>query len=403
MKGQILKKITVLTLLLLLPALSLFYTLFRVTSGKNIHTQFLVHSDTPMQVIASNPNRPLLRSLLNFTTNEIIGNVDFLLDFAIIGFPKCGTTAFQDWLSSHHDQIAMLSGEPFPLMHRKPHLLVWRLYTQLPAVPETLVRGYKNPLDIRSPTSVESLSNYFPRTLLIVGIRHPVHWFESLYNFKVQNLPPHVDPSIWGDPNELIDKCEDWTDTHCVGTAKAWYHVHLASLGKVDFPQEWKKEYPRYLQNITKVPNHIFLYESNQLQFQKEEEKEDNNDNNDKPTLFLHEEQFRQDLQNMLHLKHPLSLSMSRKKPDIEHLPPRQQRRKNRLKIDICNAQYIPLRNALMHIARQASHWIVNNFIQSPDVHVSSREYFIELMSQWQEDPCSNKNASNVTSTAAVS
>jgi hypothetical protein len=31
---------------------------------------------------------------------------------------------------------------------------------------------------------VETVEDYFPKTGLIVGIRHPVWWFQSLYNFR---------------------------------------------------------------------------------------------------------------------------------------------------------------------------------------------------------------------------
>jgi hypothetical protein len=86
------------------------------------------------------------------------------------------------------------------LLNERPDFLVKRLYTQLSESPQ-VQRGYKNPLDIRSPPSLHYLAKIFPRTTLIIGIRHPVRWMESLYNFKVQNLPRRVDPSYWGDPN----------------------------------------------------------------------------------------------------------------------------------------------------------------------------------------------------------
>jgi hypothetical protein len=242
--------------------------------------------------------RPQLRTILKVPTMEIIGDPQFLLDFAIIGFPKCGTTALQEYLSQHV-QIEMLRGEAFCLINRQPQRLIHRLYLQLPK-DTTFKRGYKNPLDIRAPPSLHYLTQYFPNTTLMIGIRHPVLWFESLYNFKVQNLPRNVHPGVWGNPNELIGACADWNDTHCVGTAKGWFHVHLATLGKVASPHEWKKEYPIYLANSDTdtdtatppyvVPNPVFWYESQQLVF-------------DDPYAANYARQFRTDLQRILGLK----------------------------------------------------------------------------------------------------
>lgn len=367
-------------LMLLSPLVSLLFQLYHLTASSFSSPSVpAVHNAALSQNRKS--QRPLLETIIT-PQREVIGDPGFLLDVAIVGFPKCGTTALQDWLSQH-PQIALLPGEAFPLMYHKPYLLIWRLYTQLPDGPGKLIRGYKNPLDIRTPPSMHYLSTLFPKTLLIVGLRHPVHWFESLYNFKVQNLPPQVDPAVFGDPNLLIDECEDWTDPHCVGTAKGWFHVYLAALGKVAFPSEWRTEYPRYLQNVSltkPVPNPIFLYETNQLKF-------DSKGTNS----TQHSQQFRTDLQRLLGLDSPLDMPMSRAKPDLEHFNARQQRRKDRNKIQICEERFQPLRKALMVIARRTSEWIRNDFLKSPDVVVSSPDHFGSLMERWMIDPCESK------------
>jgi hypothetical protein len=110
----------------------------------------------------------------------------------------------------------MPRGEAFCLMNREPQRLIHRLYLQLPKDDEdtttttTLIkRGYKNPLDIRAPPSLHYLTQYFPNTTLIIGIRHPVLWFESLYNCKVQNLPKNVHPGAWGNANDLVGACAE--------------------------------------------------------------------------------------------------------------------------------------------------------------------------------------------------
>jgi hypothetical protein len=338
--------------------------------------------------------RPKLSSILNFTSGQIIGDPNSLLDFAIIGFPKCGTTALHLWLGQH-PQIHLLENEVFSLLNKAPDRLIFRLYTQLPSN-ETYKRGYKNPLDIRVPHSLAYIRRFFPKTLLMIGIRHPVKWFESLYNFKVQNLPRKVSPSYWGDPNGLIGACMQWNDTNCVGTAKGLFHVHLAALGKVlPLSTQLVHRYPQILSNVSHMPNPVFLYVSEQLTHQD----------------TAHSKTFRYDLLRLLGLL-PTSTSetttnttlmrqrqkefinllpdvIPRSKPDFEHFSQREQSRRNRNKIDLCQERYVPVRTELMNIAKEASVWIrTSGFLSSPSVTVSSPDYFMELLLGWMTDPC---------------
>lgn len=45
-------------------------------------------------------------------------------------------------------------------------------------------QGYKAPNDVRNPVALDALQTYWPQTKLIVGLRHPVKWMESWYNFR---------------------------------------------------------------------------------------------------------------------------------------------------------------------------------------------------------------------------
>ena len=168
------------TLVLLYAVTSLVFQIRRVVPSK-------VDNDdvaSQAQGTRTRNGRPLLRDVLSFPNGTIIGSPQFLLDFAIIGFPKCGSTAIHHWMGLH-PQIHLLENEVFSLMNGAPERLIYRLYTQLP--PESNIRrGFKNPLEIRSPHSLAYIKKYFPRTLLIIGIRSSVKWFESLYNFKVR-------------------------------------------------------------------------------------------------------------------------------------------------------------------------------------------------------------------------
>jgi len=145
---------------------------------------------------------PPLESILNVVTDEIVGDPQVLLQFAIVGFGKCGTTTLLRWLSSH-PQLQMLSSEVWALVSREPHALIRRLHRSLSHPHKR--RGYKCPGDVLSPISMaQYYREYWPSAKLIIAIRHPVLWFRSLYNFRVQN---YLEFERMLHPNDLIGPC----------------------------------------------------------------------------------------------------------------------------------------------------------------------------------------------------
>jgi hypothetical protein len=91
-------------------------------------------------------------------------------------------------------------------------------------------------------------------------------------------------------------------------------------------------------------------------------------------------QQFKDDLVTFLGLTQPLT------DPLVENLQP--QKSPSWTPIDICHYDYRPLRKELIRVGTQASFWIRTYFLQSPDVHVSSQPYFVELLKGWARDPC---------------
>lgn len=108
---------------------------------------------------------------------NVTQDVSDLLQFAVVGFGKCGTTTMMDWLSEH-PQLKCWPEEVADMMRSRPDYLLAKMYS-LPAG-DDFQRGYKSPLDMTMPHIPQQLAKYFPKTKLIVGIRHPVRWFESL-------------------------------------------------------------------------------------------------------------------------------------------------------------------------------------------------------------------------------
>lgn len=112
--------------------------------------------------------RPPLSSLVS--DSEIIGDVQFLLDFAIIGHPKCGTDKQMHFIS-RHDEIQMYEYEVRSLRDNEPVNFVKLMY-DLPKGKQ-FKRGYKAPRDVvvTSKNPLRLLDTYWPHTKLIVGLR----------------------------------------------------------------------------------------------------------------------------------------------------------------------------------------------------------------------------------------
>jgi hypothetical protein len=379
-----------LTLIIIVYTLSAFYL-------AHIQLDSIVNNHAPVHMLQqkSQQTRPTtLRSIVDIQTGEIIGNPQGLLDFAIIGHGKCGTTSIQHWLMEHDeiycpdDELLELSMGTHPqFLQRLVKESLNATESQHPKMIQKVLLGYKNPGEIRIPKSIQFLSRWFPKTLLIVGIRHPVLWFESLYNFKVQNLPGYMPSNYWGDPNDLVDKCQDFKEFNCVGTAKGHFHIHLALLGKTNHTQDQLAKEFEVFANFTQKPpttfNPVFLFDVDQL--------------NDVNSTRM--DRFQQDLQVILGLKHPLG-PVPRTKPG-KVWPKRLQKKRDRAKMRICDDHYQPLRHHLMKIARQASNWIRNSgFLDHPDVHVSSRDHLEHILeTRWMKDPCVQEQSGGNDST----
>ena len=121
--------------------------------------------------------RPPLKSLIQDFDSKVIGDVQFLMDFAIIGEAKCATSQHASWFR-RHPEILMQKGEVRSLNSyvNKPAEMVSLLYS-LP--PGPFKRGYKSPSNLRNPKALKSFGMYWPETKLIVGLRHPISWHVS--------------------------------------------------------------------------------------------------------------------------------------------------------------------------------------------------------------------------------
>eukprot|EP00553_Chaetoceros_curvisetus_P012882 CAMPEP_0204636960 /NCGR_PEP_ID=MMETSP0717-20131115/35356_1 /ASSEMBLY_ACC=CAM_ASM_000666 /TAXON_ID=230516 /ORGANISM="Chaetoceros curvisetus" /LENGTH=560 /DNA_ID=CAMNT_0051656205 /DNA_START=106 /DNA_END=1788 /DNA_ORIENTATION=+ len=355
------------------------------------------------------------------------------LDFVIAGFPKTGTTFLTQWLNN--DSINMLQREQCQfgsctgysqgaeLPNKNPITLINRLIHDRQ---EQDPNGTKQKLAFKCPSLAEDdtfdelFSNYFQQTDIVIGLRHPIKWFNSFYNFRVKkNLVPV--PLVY----ELIgSKCEyglGWK----VCTDRAKFALPLAKLGKTelspeevdllvdmvrddDHHSEEKRQSIRKFFEYQKKPSmgRIFLYELDQLA------------DPDKSHL----ETFAADLTDFLQIDKPLTVPTKdeqrkfERKRKLNDTPApegylhytgetgktrkwnqfkrsREERieakhRHELLQIDICDPLYDNLRHELVKEGKQTSEWLLNYFLQSPEVIVSQRGRFEELIASYGIDPC---------------
>lgn len=295
---------------------------------------------------------PQLENLIDKTNSKIITDVQFMLDFAIIAHPKTATSNLQNWLRSH-PEIQMHQLENHALAKGRPAELVSDLYDLKPGW--NYKRGYKAPRDLIIGESLQAIETYWPTTKLIVGLRHPVLWFESFYNFRVHNrhkMPP---------PETLIGKLK--RGMVGVATDESKFHLHLDNLGKTLHSSDelkllsWGKD---KRVDLPKMRNPVFLYEVNQLR----------DDNETRAEIFS------LDLKNYLSLTKDFQPISTKRGPTYSKA------------IEICDSQHRELRRELMKNAREASTWIRKYFLKSHDVTVSSADYFNALLVSWMSDPC---------------
>jgi len=276
---------------------------------------------------------------------NITKNVNWLLDFSIVGFPKTGTSTLMLYLKSQTQSVFIFEDERCELGSNQHVPLLKDLHREYK---RGLRMGIKCPRDLEIRLAIDNYNTFFPETRFIVGVRNPIRWFESFYNFRVHNEFP-MRP-----PQKLVGKC--YTESQGVCTNRA--------------------DFPKFLSKI-EDSRKVFLYEMNQLQ------------NKDSMDVFL------RDLEEFLGLKTPLEGPMMRVKPGREPMSKEHEQELMSKKINICEDQHVKLRALLKRKASASAHWILDEFLSNPNVKVSSPDYFKSLLQEWHSDPCDmTKNVS---------
>jgi hypothetical protein len=158
---------------------------------------------------------------------------DRILDFFIIGAPKCGTTTVYSWLESH-PQTMLLGKEPnflsrdvFDTVRIPGASRQWDTYLSRhrPPEAEAFVTGEATPRYLYSDIALSILSQHPSRPKILVLLRNPIHLVHSLHAQMVQQgdegevsfekawnraLARGPDAQGWTDRKGVIDRRLDY-------------------------------------------------------------------------------------------------------------------------------------------------------------------------------------------------
>jgi hypothetical protein len=304
-----------------------------------------------------NPNAPVNANGLHSSAANRTGPDDnetrpMTLDFFISGFPKCGTTTIQDALRVHNE-IAMPEGESNIFTTPGDDKVIFEnVMKELQSLSPELAhvkRGIKTPMGlgtgINSLRAVGRLERLYPNVKLIFGLRHPISWFESFYNYRVWNHYEGDSFASGSIPSAESLLSESWAS---VSVDSARFENVLKNLRKTNKEKA--------------TPFKVFLYTIEQLQDREE----------------VRKAAFRDSLASFLELKDPL--------PPLPHSNKLQAVHNET--IDICNDKFMNLRRTLVDNGKETKQWILEQFIESPDVTVANKGHFRELMETFGSDPC---------------
>ena len=288
------------------------------------------------------------------------------LDIFIAGFPKCGTTTLLYSFIDHNETDISKDEEcaiTDPFMHDPVAFQQLDDALNRLSARSGIKRAIKCPLGITNERVVERLVEHSPRVKILIGVRHPVLYFQSYYNYRVtemHDLGLHIEvPPI----ESLIERTE-WNG---VSTDSARFELFLLQLGKTNVTLDDLADLLGRSRMAIK-PNtfEIFFYSLEQM----------NDQNTTRSQAFL------QGLQEFLALESPI--------------PPLGVRNKNHFvgqdayneTVNICKDDYNDLRQLLLQQGKTTARWIKEQFLASSDVKVANGDHLIQTLDTWQVDPC---------------
>ncbi len=386
-------------------------------STKQIN-HYYVPSHNPKFHFKKKMSPDLIRSFLNITykikekrrvdfTFTIKKDISSFLNYAIIGMPKTGTTSIYRLLSNHiipldKKERCDLVVNDIPLLLNDLYYLQGELNKGSNHAHHSTkynLIGMKCPQDISSFTSLQNYASYFPQTKLIVGLRHPIKWFESFYNFQVRNMYHMIST------DELLDRCVKGSHGVCAWRANVvdfLYQLNKTTHGSVNgsIDEKYLMEQNQYLslKNVKRVQGNvgkIFMYIIDQLEEDETMEKPFLQDlfqfleldmSTSSTTMNITNSTQNNDEEDNI----PIYVPKINTAGAMDHIPGMIEHTKQNM-IRICDDEHKQIRAVLMDKAQKASMWIREYFLKSADVYVSSQKFIDEKLKEWMYDPCEIK------------
>jgi hypothetical protein len=295
-----------------------------------------------------------------------------ILDFVIAGFAKCGTTTMQA-------NLGLIAPMPVADVCTPPAQTVYYSYNnwvekyQEKNGTTKIFRGTKCPQFVQGQW-LQDYSKHVPRAKVIVGIRHPMRWFQSFWNMQMGNL---LTKKSGDNPYNLTKPCPRKDGNGCRSGCpkrqlfclhRGRFHNALASLGKTSLSAKERDllgpDDPDGGANLLnqQVKNPVYLYEQ----------------------AMLNEDYMWEDLRGYLGVDHPLAHEKRRSSHGkYEHLA-----------LDFCDDKFDDLRAMMMPIAYNVSVWLQEYFIpiakdnKRTDVTIPRPDTFAKLVDKYKYDPC---------------
>jgi hypothetical protein len=311
-------------------------------------------------------NNPSGRLKPNADENGVI------IDFVIAGFPKMGTTTLMA-------NLGHLAPMPVADICTPASKIVYYPYhgwsDEFDLGKNMTLRGSKCPAYIDGGF-LSDYSTSLPKTLLIIGIRHPILWYQSFHNMQAGRR------GVIESPYEKMAPCKTRGNGKQTGDCRngcparqffcmdrARFHLPLARLGKTSLtdiertllaPLDWDGG-ERVVSNDIRNP--VFLYEQTQLR----------------------DDALWKDLAVNLgvpEIKNNRRYSSNGGKGKTEGL------------IDICDSEFDNFRCTMMLFSYDLSVWLLDYFIpvakneSRPDVVIGQIDSFIDKVKDYKLDPC---------------
>lgn len=312
--------------------------------------------------------------LIYFSCHLVIIIHNLLCNFYFdSGYPKCGTTSLLYAFNRHnqtvmpHKEVCSFNSGTTRGITRMQQALdkasIAAAATESKGSSNVTKHGIKCPLSVWHTLGLQRLAHFAPNVKLIIGVRHPISFFQSYYNYRITSM--HDKGKIVEVPpaESLIGIEHQWKD---VSTDIVRFELGLMQLGKVELSEQQQRHLLSKGRQMAKLPFQIFLYSIEQLE----------DTNGERASAF------RGDMQRFLGLDGPITFT----RENINHFV---GAKKHPETIDVCEPSFDSLRALMVTQGNATKKWILEKFIKSDDVTVGgSEEHFGQLLSAWGSDPC---------------